>query len=59
MSERFSPQQQQILALAAVFQAAQLADDIALRGDCDPRMYYTLGQRQGLGIGGRANAGCG
>ncbi len=26
-------------------------------GDHDGLMYYTLGQRQGLGIGGRANAG--
>ena len=26
MSERFSPEQQQLLALAAVFEAAQLAD---------------------------------
>ena len=42
MSERFSPEQQQTLALAAVFQAAQLADDIALRGDCDPRPFEAL-----------------
>ena len=42
MSERFSPEQQQILALAAVFQAAQLGDDIALRGDCDPRALRGL-----------------
>ena len=28
MSERFSPEQQQLLALAAVFEAAQLADDV-------------------------------
>jgi len=44
MSERFNPQQQQLLALAAVFQAAQLADDIALRGDCEPRAFEALMQ---------------
>ena len=42
MSERFTPEQQQVLALAAVFQAAQLADDTALRGDCDPRALRVL-----------------
>ncbi|MAX54035.1 MAG: lysogenization regulator HflD [Alcanivoracaceae bacterium] len=42
MSERFSREQQRTLALAAVFQAAQLADDIALRGDCDPRAFEAL-----------------
>ncbi|KGD65898.1 putative lysogenization regulator [Alcanivorax nanhaiticus] len=42
MSERFSPEQQQVLALAAVFQAAQLGDDLALRGDCDPRALRAL-----------------
>lgn len=42
MSERFTPEQQQVLALAAVFQAAQLADDIALRGDCAPRALRPL-----------------
>lgn len=42
MSERFTPEQRQVLALAAVFQAAQLADDIALRGDCNPRPFDAL-----------------
>ncbi|MZR61698.1 high frequency lysogenization protein HflD [Alcanivorax sp. DP30] len=42
MSERFTPEQQQVLALAAVFQAAQLADDIALRGDCAPHALRAL-----------------
>lgn len=44
MTERFTPDQQQVLALAAVFQAAQLGDDIALRGDCDPRALRALVQ---------------
>lgn len=44
MSERFTPEQQQVLALAAVFQAAQLADDIALRGDCDTRSLRVLNE---------------
>ena len=42
MSERFSPEQQQLLALAAVFEAAQLADDVAQRGDCDPKAFEGL-----------------
>ncbi|MQX53890.1 high frequency lysogenization protein HflD [Alcanivorax sediminis] len=42
MSERFTHEQQQVLALAAVFQAAQLGDDIAVRGDCDPRALRAL-----------------
>ena len=42
MSERFSPEQQQLLALAAVFEAAQLADDVAQRGDCDPKAFEAL-----------------
>lgn len=35
-------QQQQLLALAAVFQAAVLADQIASRGDCDQGAMETL-----------------
>ena len=42
MSERFSPEQQQLLALAAVFEAAQLADDVAQRGDCDSQAFEAL-----------------
>ncbi|MDX1805055.1 MAG: high frequency lysogenization protein HflD [Alcanivorax sp.] len=37
-----SPEQQQLLALAAVFEAAQLADDIASRGDCDRQALRAL-----------------
>ncbi len=42
MSERFSPEQQQLLALAAVLEAAQLADDVAQCGDCDPKAFEAL-----------------
>lgn len=42
MSERFSPEQQQLLALAAVFEAAQLADDVAQHGDCDSKALEEL-----------------
>lgn len=41
MSE-LNDDQKQVLALAAVFQAAQLADDVASRGDCDPRPLDNL-----------------
>ncbi|EKF73631.1 putative lysogenization regulator [Alcanivorax hongdengensis A-11-3] len=42
LTPQLTPQQQQLLALAAVFEAAQLADDIASRGDCDRRALRSL-----------------
>ncbi len=57
MSERFSPEQQQLLALAAVFEAAQLADDVAQRGDCDPNIDWRRHATTGFGLCG-ANPRC-